>query len=365
MKSPSLHAVILAGGSGTRFWPASRRLRPKQLLALAPGSTRSLLAETVDRILPLCGPERVCIATGAHLLDATRAALPELPPSSFLGEPVARNTAPCIAWATARIARADPDALVMVLPADHVVREPAAFRAALSRALDAAALGPMTTIGITPSRPETGYGYIEAGPETAPGVRAVTRFVEKPPLARAQEYVASGRHFWNAGMFFFRASVMLGALERHLPELHAGLSAIEAAAREGEEAEARCTRRVFEGLRSVSIDTGVMERETALNVVPADFGWSDLGSWETSWELGTPDAAENVAPEGTVFVDARGNLVVDLRREPRRALTALLGVEGLCVIHTDDASLVLPRERAQDVRAVVAAVEAAGQTELL
>lgn len=349
----SVYAVILAGGSGTRFWPASRRLLPKQLLAIGPDPSESLIAGTVRRIEAFCPKERVLIATGAHLLDATRRALPWLPDNAFLGEPVARNTAPCIGWASAVALRRDPDALVMVLPSDHHIADIPAYQRALRSALESARNGVITTIGIAPNRPETGYGYIEAGDPVADGVRKVARFVEKPNRERAQEYVASGRYFWNSGMFFFRARTMLDRIAEHMPELHAGLERIERAAEAGAEAEARVTREVFETAQSVSIDYGVMEKTSPLHVIPAEFGWSDLGSWQSAWELSPKDEAGNAGESSAVFIDARGNLARDLRTDGKSRTVALVGVNDLCVIETDDAVLVIPRERAQDVRLVV------------
>jgi mannose-1-phosphate guanylyltransferase len=352
-----LFSVILAGGSGTRFWPASRRMRPKQLLDIGP-SAGSLIAETVRRVAPLCPPERTLIATGVHLLDQTREVLGWLPDSSFLGEPVARNTAPCIAWASSVAWQRDPEAIVMVLPSDqHIGDEPAYLRA-LEIAIASAATGAITTIGIQPTRPETGFGYLEAGSQLSPGVLRVQRFVEKPDRARAEEYLKSGRHFWNSGMFFFQAKVLLERVERFLPDIAAGLARIKAALPGQVDAE---TAKAFEGFPSVSIDYGVMEKSDDLAVVPASFDWSDLGSWESAWELGDKDANGNVAPASSVCVDSKGNLV----RTSSDRVVALCGVEDLCVIETDDAILVMPRERSQDVKKIVDALEAKGRRDLL
>ena len=372
--SSELHFVILAGGAGTRFWPASRRLRPKQLLPLAPDAAESLLAQTQRRLRALAPPERFLVATGAHLIEATRAALPELPPEAFLAEPVARNTAACIGLATSRIARAAPEATVAVLPSDHHIAAPEAFRECLRTAERSAATGVITTIGIRPTRPETGYGYIELGEATPEGWVRAKRFVEKPERARAEEYVASGRFLWNAGMFVFRAQDMLAAIESHLPALHRGLMRIEEAATTGgTEAEVRETAAVFEALESISVDHGVMEKLQTLHVVPGDFGWSDLGSWQARWELAAKDEHGNALPPGSVAYEASGNLVVDARRRPaadeREAQAghryALLGVEGLCIVETDDVTLVVPRARAQDVAQLLKHLEAHGAQELL
>jgi mannose-1-phosphate guanylyltransferase len=353
-----VYAVIMAGGAGTRFWPASRETRPKQLLPLAGDPRESLIAATVRRLAPLVPPERVYIATGVRLVDATARELPQVPRANLLAEPTPRNTAPCIGWATATIARLDPEALVMVLPSDHYITDEEGFRAVVARALDAARAGYMATIGVVPTRAETGYGYVERGHEVKPGVHEVARFVEKPDRARAEEYVRGGKHLWNAGMFFFRAGDMLRAIREHLPALAAGLDAIDAAAKRGDEAAALAT--TFPTLPSISIDHGVMEKASRLAVVPGSFGWNDVGSWESAWELAAKDGAGNAMPAGSVAVDARGNLVRDLTTGGGKRVYALVGVSDLVVVETDDAVLVIPRDRAQDVREVVKALKDRG-----
>jgi mannose-1-phosphate guanylyltransferase len=358
-------AVILAGGSGTRFWPASRRSRPKQLLPLGPESRFPLIEATVRRLGPLVAPDHVLIATGADLLDATRRALPSLPESSFLGEPYARNTAACIAWAAAIARRRDPEAIVMVLPSDHHVTDEAGFRDVLALAVESAHAGDIATVGIEPTRPDTGFGYIELGEPVRPGVRRGVRFVEKPDRAKAEEYVASGRYVWNGGMFFFRAERLLAAVAEHLPRLSAGLSRIEAAAREGAARELSETRVVFETLPSVSIDVGLMEKLPGFHVVPASVGWSDLGSWESAWELAGKDSDGNAVPDGGVVVDGQRNLLVDLRRGDQKRVMVALGVEDLCIVETDDALLVMKRNRSQDVRLIVEELRRRGDDDKL
>ena len=357
-----VYAVIMAGGAGTRFWPASRALRPKQLLPLAGGSEETLLAATVRRLTPLVTEDRVVVVTGEHLAEATAKAVPNVPRSQILCEPAPRNTAPCIAWATATIARLDPDAIVAVLPSDHFIADEEEFRRVLSRALETAAGGRVTTVGIVPTRPETGYGYIEIGDGIdRTSAKSVVRFVEKPDRARAETFLAGGRHLWNAGMFFFRASDMAELVARHLPELAAGIAKIDEAARAGKETQV--VKAVFPTLPSVSIDHGVMEKAAGLAVVPGDFGWNDVGSWQSAWELGSPDSQGNALSPGALAIDAKNNLVRTLGKGKK--VVALVGVNDLCIVETDDAILVIPRDRAQDVRLIVEALKAAGRTDLL
>jgi mannose-1-phosphate guanylyltransferase len=340
------HAVIMAGGSGTRFWPASRRARPKQLLPLA-GGDEPLIASTLRRLSGLADPEHTWIVTSELLADATAAATPSLPRSNVLAEPVGRNTAPCVGWAASIIARTDPKAVIAVLPADHHIGDEEGYRAVLARAIAAAREGDVVTVGITPTRPEIGYGYIEVGEEISEGVNRAARFVEKPDRAKAEEYLAQGRFLWNSGMFFFRADVILDAIREHLPELASALADFDAAAAQGREAAVVSER--YATLPSISIDHGVMERAKRVAVVPGDFGWSDLGSWTTAWELAERDANDNAGPNDAVFIDADGCYV----RAPAGKLVALVGVEGLVVVDTEDALLVVPRGEAQRVRDVV------------
>jgi mannose-1-phosphate guanylyltransferase len=356
----AIHAVIMAGGAGTRFWPASRAKTPKQLLPLGADPVEPLLAATVRRLAPLIPPANVTIATGASLVDATARVLPEVPRAQLLAEPVPRNTAPCIGWATATILRRDPEALIVVLPSDHYIPDEAGFLRVVGRALEGAKLGHLTTIGIVPTRPETGYGYIEVGGAFQGDLLRVERFVEKPSRERAEEFLREGKHLWNAGMFFFQGRVMMEAIEAHMPELGRGLHAIEAAAARGE--EAKVLAEVFPTLPSVSIDHGVMEKAAGLAVVKGDFGWNDVGSWESAWELAPKDAQGNALPEGAVAVDARGNYVCDRTTSGAKRVMALVGVEDLVVVETDDAVLVIPRSRAQDVRAVVEELKRRGDT---
>ncbi len=347
--------IVMAGGSGTRFWPLSRADRPKQLLPLA-GGDEPLLAATVRRALRVSAKEDVLVVTSERLADATREVVPALPARNVMAEPIGRNTAPCIGWAASRIAKIDPDAVCAVLPADHHIADEEGYAAVLRSALDAAADGDIVTVGIRPSRAETGYGYIEMGEAIGDGVHRARRFVEKPNRQRAEQFLAAGTFLWNSGMFFFRARTRLDAIREHLPGLGATLDRMSAATDAEEDAIVRDT---YATLPDVSIDHGVMEKVREVAVVPADFGWSDLGSFATAWELADKDEAENTLPEGAVAIDASGCFV----RAAAGKIVALVGVSDLVVVDTEDALLVMPRERAQDVKKVVAEPKARGDEE--
>lgn len=367
-----VYAVIMAGGAGTRFWPASRGRLPKQLLPLAGTEDETLLAATVRRLRPLVTDDRVIVVTGAHLAEATAQSVPGVPTAQILKEPVPRNTAPCIAWANATVQRLDPDAVVMVLPSDHFIADEAAFRGVIASAIATAETGRVTIVGIVPTRPETGYGYIEvgdpidsadAGGDRKTVARRVVRFVEKPDRTRAESFVTAGpaRYLWNAGMFFFRVRDMTRLLERHLPNVAAGVARIDAAA--VSEDPTAVVREVFPTLESISIDHGVMEKADDLAVVSGDFGWNDVGSWQSAWELAEHDTGGNAIGPNDLAIDATNNLVRSLAA--KRKTIAVVGVSDLVVVETDDAILVIPRDRAQDVRLVVDALKKAGRTSLL
>ncbi len=354
----STYAVIMAGGSGTRFWPLSRATRPKQLLPLG-GSEVSLLRATRDRISSLVDAEHTLVVTSQALGERIRAELPELPPENVLLEPVGRNTAPCVGWAASVIARKDPEAVLAVLAADHHIADPAGFLRVFGRAVDAARSGDMVTVGVRPTRPETGYGYVELGEELAPGVQRARRFVEKPDEMRARQFLAAGRFLWNSGMFFFRADELLGMVRQHLPGLGDLLRQYDEAAVRGEEQE--LVKTTYASMPDISIDHGVMEKAARVAVVPGDFGWSDVGSWTSAWELAPRDEAENALFGDVVAIDTRGSYL----RSTSGKLVAVLGLEDVVVVDTEDALLVLPRSRAQDVRAVVNALKSQKRTQYL
>ncbi len=336
-------AVIMAGGAGTRFWPLSRKAQPKQLLALV--GERSLLGDTVERIATLIPGERVIVVTSAHLVDATRAQLPGVPSENFLAEPMPRNTAPCVGWAAATIRARDPKAILAVLAADHFVSDVPEYQQTVRMALNAARGGALVTLGMRTTRAETGYGYLKVGKRLEDGSYRVDAFVEKPDAKTARRFHKSAKYLWNSGQFFFSAEAILGEIEAQMPALASGLAELAAP---GADLGA-----VFAQLPSISIDHGVMENAKHVRVIQADFGWSDVGSWTTAWELGEKDSDRNaISGADAVFEDAAGNYV----RAPGGKIVALIGVRDLVVVDTGDALLIVPRDRAQDVKLAVTAL---------
>ncbi len=356
----SLHAVILAGGSGTRFWPLSRLARPKQFLPLA-GPT-SLIHDTLLRIAPLAPPEHAWVICGRDHALQVQAELPSLLATRLLLEPAARNTAPAIGLAAIHARHHDRDATLAVLPSDHAIADPIAFRAAIARAADAAQDGTLVTIGIKPTRPETGFGYLQRGAARGRELFDVAAFVEKPDAATAARYLRDGRYSWNAGIFVFRADAILAAIERNLPALHQGLQDI--AAQLGSDGDAAVLADTFPRLPSISIDYGVMEpegRAGRIALVPGDFGWSDLGSFAALPEVRTADARGNLLEGDALAVDCDNSILL----AQKTRLLAAVGIKDLIVVDAGDTILVLPKERAQDVRAIVEALKSAGRADKL
>uniref|UniRef100_A0A831U106 mannose-1-phosphate guanylyltransferase n=1 Tax=Geobacter metallireducens TaxID=28232 RepID=A0A831U106_GEOME len=352
-----MYVVILAGGSGTRFWPLSRKLHPKQLMSVFGG--RSMLQRTVERVLPL-NPKRILVVTNHLQAEETRRQLEYLRGVRIevIEEPMGRNTAPAICLAATLIARHDPEAVMAVLPADHFIRDEDAFCATIGKGREAALNGYLVTLGIAPDRPETGYGYIEADTVLrGEGPYPVKRFVEKPDRERALEFLAAGTFFWNSGMFLWRTDVILDQLAAHMPELARAFAGITFSPDIWEPADlAPQIEAVYAMVKGESIDYGVMEKADNVAMIPASFGWSDVGSWSALPEVMEPDAAGNVVigtPE-TVIADAGGCIV---RGEK---LMALVGVRDLIVVDTPDALLVCARDRAQDVKQVVEELERRG-----
>jgi mannose-1-phosphate guanylyltransferase len=343
--------VLMAGGSGTRFWPLSRRTRPKQMLPIAGESP--MIRETLDRLGGTVPPERILVVTGADQSDGITEVLPEIPKENLLLEPAPRNTAPCLGLAAVTAIRRDPDAVLLCLPADHVIRPAEAFRNACGLATKRAEqAGTLLTFGIRPTRPATGYGYILAGEETVPGVHAIQEFVEKPDATAAKEYIRHGGYRWNSGMFAWRADAFLAEIARHLPVLSKGLDEIRK--------DPERLNGVFPSLPSISVDYGVMERTERAEVVDAAFAWDDVGSFEALSRLIPADKAGNHIKGEAVVVDGTDLVVVS---DGARTIGAL-GVSDLVIVATDDVVLVCPRDRAEDVKLLVSKLAGAGREDL-
>ncbi len=350
---PDVQPVLLSGGSGTRLWPLSREAYPKQFLPLVGDDT--MLQATWRRVAALCLRAPLVVANEEHrFLVAEQLRVIGAPTPRIVLEPVGRNTAPAIA-AAALIARLDGgDPLLLVLPSDHVVRDDAAFRAAVIAAAPAADTGALVTFGIVPQAPETGFGYIQA--DAGEGVRKVLRFVEKPDAATAQTYLDDGGYYWNSGMFLFRASRYLEELGKYRPDI---LAAARAACahldRDGQLHDIeflRLDREAFAASPSESIDYAVMEKTNAAMVLPVDIGWNDVGSWSALWEVSEQDADGNAHHGDVIAVDTRNSYAY------ARRLVALVGVDDLIVVETDDAILVAAKDKVQQVKEVVARLKA-------
>jgi mannose-1-phosphate guanylyltransferase len=337
------YLVVMAGGSGTRFWPKSTRRRPKQLLAFGRHASRALLTDTLarfDGIVPV--PQRVVVTT-ASLEEAVAA---HAAGARVLAEPRGRNTAPCVYWAARIVAAEDPTAVMLVMPSDHHIADLETFRrTVVAAATWAADHDDLVTLGVRPTHPETGYGYLQTAEDVGPGCRRVAAFVEKPDLEAARGFLAAGTYLWNGGMFAWRAEVILAAFDRLMPEL--GKAWDESGGRVAE---------AYPRMTATSIDYGVMERATNVVTFPLDCGWSDLGTWSSLESVA--DVLGARGPGGVVFggellgIDATGNLV-----DAPGKLVALLGVCDLIVVEHGNAILVAPKSRAQDVRLVVQEVE--------
>ncbi|MCP1673951.1 mannose-1-phosphate guanylyltransferase/mannose-6-phosphate isomerase [Natronocella acetinitrilica] len=352
-----LTPVILSGGSGSRLWPLSRELYPKQLLPLM-SPDHTMLQATVQRLAGIADLDRllvICNEAHRFLVAEQLRAIGETDPAILL-EPLARNTAPAVCLAALHALHDDSDALLLVLPADHVIADTAAFQQAVAQGRGDALDGALVTFGIVPTRPETGYGYIRAEVGDGP-TRGVAEFVEKPDLETAQGYLAAGGYYWNSGMFLFRAQRFVDELEQFAPEMvSACRGALDGAERDLD--FVRLAREPLEPCPSNSIDYAVMERTRNARVVPMDAGWSDVGSWDALQSAGAPDADGNVTVGDVLAHDSRGNY---LRAESR--LLATVGLEDSVVVETADAVLVARRDRVQDVKAIVERLRAEGRTE--
>ena len=354
------YAVIMAGGSGTRFWPLSRRKHPKQLLELFGRGT--LLEQTVARLRSVIPPARTYVYTNELVRRDVRRCLPQIPTSQIVSEPASRNTAPTLGVAAHEIARPDPRGLMVVLPSDHVISKPAEFRRVLRAACELASVeGRSVVLGLKPTRPDTGFGYIRLG-RREQGVKGqevfrVERFTEKPPLDLARRYVSSGRYLWNGGMFIWRASTLLENFARYQPRMAGQLSRLAAA---GGARNRRAFRRLFPRLEKISIDYALMEKIPGMFAVAADIGWNDVGSWAVVHELSPQDEDGTVRPRGSLSLSSSGNMIVSPHK-----FVVTVGVHNLVIVETDDALLVCARERSQEVGKTVQELERLGRKELL
>ena len=355
-------AVVLSGGSGSRLWPLSRAMRPKQFLGLT--GEQTLFQMTLQRLSGLMDPlAPIVVANDEHrFLVADQCLQMGVTPGALLLEPVARNTAPAIAAAALAALDLAEDPVLLVLPSDHVFANTQAFEAAVRSGQEAALQGALVTFGIVPTSPETGYGYVKAGGKVEIGAGTnsalpVEAFVEKPDLATAQSYVESGNYFWNSGMFMFRASTFLGELGRHQPEMLGACK--EAYSRSKRDLDfIRLDKESFSSSPSDSIDYALMEKTDRAVVVPLDAGWSDVGAWSAVWQVQPQDELGNGSRGDTLMIDSRNSYAHADHR-----LVALVGVDNLVVVETSDAVLVAHKDRAQDVKRVVEALKAAGRSE--
>lgn len=355
------HVAILAGGKGTRFWPVGRLSRPKQVLPLDGDDPRPLLRATWDRCAPLCHRGTPWVVASRALAPTLRRILPAAARERFLLEPRPRNTTAAVAWTAHALGAADPDGVVAVVPSDHHVAPDRAWRLALASLLDRAArVDAILTLGLRPTFPATGYGYLEAGPRrartAAGGVHPVRRYVEKPARPAANRFVKSGRFLWNLGTFAFRPRVLLDAMAEHFPDGARAFAPLAAGA-----LGPRAVAAAYRAVPSISIDYAVMEKCRRLEVVAAAFEWDDLGSWDAVARHAAPDASGNLLHARHLAVDAEDCFV----RAEDGTTVALLGVSDLVVVRTKDALLVARRGRGEDVRRVYEALEARGREDLL
>jgi len=344
----AFYALIMAGGFGTRLWPLSRRDHPKQSLALVGG--RTMFEHAVDRIAPIFQPEQIFVVTGAEHVDSLAAQAPELPRENFIVEPQGRGTGPAIGLGAIHLLRQDPEAIMAVLTADHFIVDADRFRQVLTAAAQVAEEGHLVTLGIAPSFPSTGYGYIKQGEslrgaEGFPVYRA-ERFTEKPTLETALHMVESGEYSWNSGMFIWRVERVMEEFQRQMPDFYVQLAQVETAL--GGTGYQPTLNRVWPEVVKQTIDYGVMEGAEDVAVIPVDIGWSDIGSWTSLSEILPTDREGNTIVGPHVGIDTRETVVFGGKR-----LIATIGLEGMVIVDTEDALLVCPRDREQEVRAIV------------
>lgn len=353
MKQKNIYAVILAGGSGSRLWPLSRQHLPKQFLSLDGDAT--LLQTTINRLSPVVGGKNILIITQESY--AKGEAYHALLPYQTLFEPIGRNTAPAIALAAAYLMADGADPIMVVLPADHIIKNEVRFLECLHTAIGAAASGGLVTFGIQPTRPDTGFGYIKAHAVERQDVYAVECFTEKPDYATAERFLKEGDYFWNSGMFVWRASAILAEIQKHLPAVYRVIQKIVAESSAAETFQ-QAVEKHFAAMPSISIDYGVLEKSDRVSLIPCDIGWNDVGCWQAVHEIATKDESGNALQGNVIALDCKNSLI---RAEKR--LVVAIGVEDLCIIETDDAVLISKSDETQRVREVVDALQEKGATE--
>jgi mannose-1-phosphate guanylyltransferase len=359
-----MYAVILAGGGGTRLWPRSRQGHPKQFVDIT-GAGRTMIQATMDRLTPLVNREEIYVVTGAQFADITGNQLPQLAKGQILIEPDGRNSAPAIGLACVHLYQRNPQAVAAFLPADHVIPDKHCFLAALGQAAAVAAQDHLVTLGVTPTFAHTGYGYIKSGPllsgNHAPARPAyrVERFLEKPDLSTAEQFLSEGGYFWNAGIFVSRVDRMLAEIERQLPAVHSRLMQILQAL--PTDHAAQTLEQAWQGMPAISIDIGVMEHAERVAMVPLDAGWNDVGSWDALQAIIAKNQDGNFVAKGdTVAIDSKGNIVYSDRH-----LIALIDVEDLVVVETNNALLIGHKTKMQKVKEVVEMLRQQSRTDLL
>lgn len=358
----NVYGVIMAGGSGTRFWPLSREAFPKQLLNIY--GDKPLLKQTIDRINTFIPEDRIFIVTSKYHTAQIRYQVEEVEKVRFITEPLAKNTAPAIGLAAVYLSQINPEAIMCVLPADHVIKDEHKFVEAIHLASEVASKGYLITIGVKPTRPETGYGYIETGNEIEQleksgkglGVFRVKQFIEKPDIERVNNFIREERYLWNSGIFMWKANVILEEISLYLPELFKALKDVEASIGKGEE-ETKISR-AYSHIQPVSIDYGIMEKSERVTVIPVDFGWSDVGSWTALDEISERDVQGNVITGNVVDIDSRNSIIYASNR-----LVATVGLKDMVVVDTEDATLVCRKDRAQDVKKIVEELKRRGAEE--
>ena len=348
-------ALIMAGGRGERFWPKSRKSTPKQFLSLT-NSEKTMIQETVDRMLPLVAIEDIFIATNRDYKNLVKEQLPDLPEENILCEPMAKNTAPCIGWGAVTIRKRYGDAMMIVLPSDHLIQQPALFRGVLKSAIQTAQdTDALVTLGISPTSPDTGYGYIQYDTEEDAVGRAfkVKRFVEKPDLETAKKYLMSGEYLWNSGMFIWKVSTILENIRVFLPDLTEGLARIRESI--GTPEYEAVLRASFSAFPSVSVDYGILEKARNIFTLAGTFGWDDVGSWLAVSRLRPTDARGNTLQGNVISVDTENTIV-----QGGEKLIAVVGVQDMIVVDTKDAILICEKDKAGDIRKVLQALREKG-----